>query len=153
MAVVAGGVSIMIAASGRVYTCGWGDYGQLGHGDTEDQSTPKLVGALAGEQVVDVCAGGSHTIAVTADGRAFSWGYGHGGQLGHGEPAEHQHTPKQITALAGHRIVRADAGASHTIMVSASGTVFSCGRNRYGHLGHGAKRELLCGTSCARYSA
>ena len=54
VAVAAGGNhSVMLSAAGRVYTCGHGTNGQLGHGDTQHQSAPKLVGALAGEQVVE----------------------------------------------------------------------------------------------------
>ena len=89
-------------------------------GDDEAfESTPKLVSALARERVVDVSALGYHTTAVTADGRVFSWGHGSHGQLGLGD-TENQHTPNQITALAGHRIVHVDAGAAHTIMATAS---------------------------------
>ncbi len=55
VAVTAGGAqSVMLAANGWVYTCGNGRRGRLGHGDEENQLTPKLVGALTGEQVVGV---------------------------------------------------------------------------------------------------
>ena len=35
--------SIALAADGRVFTFGAGDYGQLGHGDEEHQLTPRVV--------------------------------------------------------------------------------------------------------------
>ena len=71
------------------------------------------MGGLAGEQVVGVSAGTWHTTAVTVDGRAFSWGGNDYGQLGHGD-TQSQLTPKQIAALAGHRIVHVDAGRHGT---------------------------------------
>ena len=35
--------SIVLAADGRVFTFGRGDYGRLGHGDWQDQFTPRAV--------------------------------------------------------------------------------------------------------------
>ena len=36
-----------VTAGGRLYTWGWGEYGQLGHGDTGNRLVPTLVGAWA----------------------------------------------------------------------------------------------------------
>ena len=45
--VVAGGAhSVALGAAGRVWTWGWGEYGQLGHNDEENRLVPTL---LAGE--------------------------------------------------------------------------------------------------------
>jgi len=45
--VAAGGAhSACITSSGELYTWGKGRYGRLGHGDSEDQLKPKLVGVL-----------------------------------------------------------------------------------------------------------
>ena len=42
--IAAGGYhSIALAADGRVFTFGRGMHGQLGHGDEEDQLTPRVV--------------------------------------------------------------------------------------------------------------
>ena len=35
--------SIVLAADGRVFTFGFGGSGRLGHGDEENQSTPRVV--------------------------------------------------------------------------------------------------------------
>ena len=102
-------------------------------------------------QVVGVSAGGYHSAAVTADGRVFSWGLGRDGQLGHGD-TEDQLTPKLITALAGHRIVHVD-GSYHSIMVTASGRVFSCGFNSRGQLGSGDTEDCSVPTEVAVPSA
>ena len=53
------------SASGQIFTFGRGGNGRLGHGDEEDVSTPQLVEALKGEQVVGASAGEQHTAVWT----------------------------------------------------------------------------------------
>ena len=68
----------------RIKPKGKGRSGCLGHGDTRDVSTPKIVEALLGEDVVEVSAGDKHVAVVTSDGEVFTWGEGEHGKLGHG---------------------------------------------------------------------
>ena len=49
-----------------VYTWGRGEDGQLGHGDTNDQSSPQLVEALQGKAIVQMACGSGHTIVLTS---------------------------------------------------------------------------------------
>ena len=60
--------SLAITANGAVWSWGDGLYGQLGHGDVQEQLLPKKVEALAGQRVVAVSAAGGHSLALTADG-------------------------------------------------------------------------------------
>jgi len=46
---------------------------------------PRAVAALCARPVVAVSAGRHHSLAVTADGAAYSWGNGREGLLGHGD--------------------------------------------------------------------
>lgn len=48
--------SAAITSAGELYTWGLGEYGRLGHGDNFTQLKPKLVQALLGHRVVQVCA-------------------------------------------------------------------------------------------------
>lgn len=51
--IAAGGAhSACITANGELYTWGKGRYGRLGHGDSEDQPRPKLVGFLFNYQIL-----------------------------------------------------------------------------------------------------
>ena len=52
-------------AAGRLYSFGYGEFGQLGHGDEEDVLAPKLVEALQGEQVVGAAARSYHSLVWT----------------------------------------------------------------------------------------
>lgn len=50
--------SAAITAEGELYTWGQGNYGRLGHGSSDDHSTPTLVSALKGMQnlnIVRIC--------------------------------------------------------------------------------------------------
>ncbi|KAL3219446.1 hypothetical protein MRX96_050504, partial [Rhipicephalus microplus] len=56
------------SSPGNVYTVGQGDVGQLGLGpDVMECSRPAQVQGL--KDVVDVVAGGMHTLCLTADGK------------------------------------------------------------------------------------
>ena len=77
--------------------------------EQERQLLPKKVEAIAGQRVIAVSAGRYHSLALTADGAVWSWGYGTGGKLGHGDEQD-QLLPKQVEAFAGQRVVAVSAG-------------------------------------------
>jgi len=137
--------SLAITADGAVWS--WGDGGEcrLGHGDEQDQWQPKKVDALAGQRVIAVSAGARHSIALTVEGTAWSWGSGDDGQLGHGDEKIDRLLPKKIEAFAGRRVVAVSAGMAHGLVLSADGAVFTWGEGRHGCLGHGEdlSKQLL----------
>jgi E3 ubiquitin-protein ligase HERC2 len=48
-----------------VYSWGYGAEGRLGHGDTQDQTQPKLIKALLKEKIVTIAANGGQSFAIT----------------------------------------------------------------------------------------
>ena len=135
--------SLGITADGAVRSWGYGVYGKLGHGDEQAQLLPKKIEAFAGRRVIAVSPGSSHSLALTADGAVWSWGYGFFGMLGHGDEQQ-QLLPKKVEALAGQRVVAVSAGAHHSLAITANGAVWSWGSGAYGKLGHGDhQRQLL----------
>ncbi len=52
---------------------GWGSFGQLGHGHTQDLATPAKVAGLQGVLVTWAACGSAHTAAISDDGRLFTW--------------------------------------------------------------------------------
>ena len=136
----AGGAhSLAATADGTVWSWGGGDWGKLGHGDTQSQLLPKKVEALAGQRIVAVSAGLQHSLALTADGAVWSWGWGGFGELGHGDDQQLL-LPKKIVALAGQRVIAVSAGARHSIALTVEGTAWSWGSGDDGQLGHGDEK-------------
>jgi hypothetical protein len=86
VALVAGGWRHTLAADreGRLYAAGWNKFGQCGVGHNDDVVQPSTVEALAGRRVVQLKSGWKHTLAVTEDGRFFSWGRNVNGQVSGG---------------------------------------------------------------------
>jgi len=136
------GHTLALTADGAVWSWGDGNYGQLGHGDRQNQLLPKKVEAFAGQHVVAVSAGDSHSLAITADGAVWSWCQGAWGQLGHGDK-QPQWLPKKIEAFAGQRVVAVSAGAQHSLALTADGAVWSWGWGGDGVLGHGDREDQL----------
>ena len=134
--------SLAITADGAVWSWGYGYHGQLGHGDTQRQLLPKKIEAFTGQRVVAVSAGANHSLAITADGSAWSWGSGFFGRLGHGDE-QRQLLPKKVEALAGQRVVAVSAGGLHSMALTADGAVRSWGGGGFGMLGHGDEQLQL----------
>ena len=65
-----------------------GDFGRLGHGDIIDVFLPKPVRGLSGIGVTRLSCGDTHTLAMTREGRVFSFGRNQNGQLGIGTDAD-----------------------------------------------------------------
>jgi len=143
------GHSLALTAGGAAWSWGGGYQGRLGHGDEQDQLLPKKVEAFADQRVVSVSAGLYHSLAATADGAAWSWGYGgyysYGGggdcgPLGHGD-RQNQLLPKKIEAFDGPRVIAVSAGAAHSLAITADGAVWSWGDGGFGPLGHGDQQQ------------
>eukprot|EP00802_Teleaulax_amphioxeia_P007464 Tamp_07470.p1 GENE.Tamp_07470~~Tamp_07470.p1 ORF type:complete len:751 (-),score=117.76 Tamp_07470:241-2352(-) len=91
--------SACVTDDGRLFTWGSGGKGKLGHGGTDDELWPRLVGgALAHKEVVDVACASEHTMCITRDGKVYVWGRGGGGQLGLGD-TEDRMEPVEVTGL------------------------------------------------------
>ncbi|XP_065449160.1 E3 ubiquitin-protein ligase MYCBP2 isoform X24 [Chrysemys picta bellii] len=73
--------SVVLMENGDVYTFGYGQHGQLGHGDVNCRGCPTLVQALPGPST-QVTAGSNHTAILLMDGQVFTFGSFSKGQLG-----------------------------------------------------------------------
>ena len=101
-----------------------------------------------------VSAGGHHTLAISTQGRVYSWGAAgilnasagttpglagvgvNRGQVGRGTPAmQSQVNPNPIPNLESQNIISISAGARHSLVVASDGTGFAFGDNSNGQLG------------------
>lgn len=104
--------------AGDVYAWGCNTDGELGTGGGQSSLKPLLVDdkVLEGEHVVNVAAGGRHTIALCRSGMAFVWGFGAFGQLANGSSTSSS-TPRAVAVPEGRRVSSIQAGWWHTVMV------------------------------------
>ena len=130
--------TVALSEAGHVFTWGLGDNGRLGLGDETTELAPRQVEAwrFGGEKVVMMSAGYCHTVAVTAGGRLYTWGYNDFGQLGHvNNPGRLVPTLVGAGAFGGSAVVMAACGHSHTLVVTQDGALWACGRGNHGQLG------------------
>jgi uncharacterized repeat protein (TIGR02543 family) len=103
------------------------------------------------ETIVEVSLGSWHSVALTSDGRVFTWGQNTSGQLGDGTTVSRQ-TPVDITSLFDlyndEYITNIDLGGAmnfggHSAALTSDGRVFTWGDNNYGQLGDGTTTDRL----------
>ena len=68
-----GYVTVALSNNGEVFTCGTGQFYQLGHGDRNSRNVPTKVEIPGGEKIVKVACGFRHAAALTGDGKLFTW--------------------------------------------------------------------------------
>ncbi|XP_032080220.1 probable E3 ubiquitin-protein ligase HERC6 [Thamnophis elegans] len=127
--------SLAISSQGKVFSWGAGGFGQLGTGTLKDSSTPEKIDSLSMYNVIQVACGHYHSIALTKDGRIFSWGQNSHGQLGLGKKFPSQSKPCNISSLAGIPLAQVAAGGAHSFVLSHSGVAYGWGRNNAHQLG------------------
>ncbi|KAH3765810.1 cell wall anchor protein [Pelomyxa schiedti] len=88
---------------------------------------PQPVPFLTGKQVVTICCGGRHTIAVLDSGEFLSWGCNNCGQLGCGSSPKASQ-PLKISHMNGRHAVAVSCGASHTTVLLDTGEVIGWGK-------------------------
>eukprot|EP01089_Gocevia_fonbrunei_P019334 TRINITY_DN6819_c0_g1_i1.p1 TRINITY_DN6819_c0_g1~~TRINITY_DN6819_c0_g1_i1.p1 ORF type:complete len:361 (-),score=43.33 TRINITY_DN6819_c0_g1_i1:22-1104(-) len=74
--------SAFVSSEGKIYTVGYGKFGELGHGDTQTKTIPTAVPNLDGIKIVQVSCGWKHTVCLTDTGAVYSWGDNTYKQLG-----------------------------------------------------------------------
>lgn len=136
LSVSCGHCHTLAVTNNGVYAWGSSQFGQLGLGKILQCSTPELITSLAQEVIIDAVAGQYHSVALTSDGRVFTWGWGVHGQLGHGN-TDKKMTPTLVTSLLGIVIRFITAGHAHTLALSTEGIIYAFGCNIFGQLGVG----------------
>jgi cysteine-rich repeat protein len=159
-----GGSAVQLAAGGE-HTCalletgavrcwGYGDFGQLGYGNTNrigDNETPASAGDVnVGGLVVQLAAGGAHTCALLETAAVRCWGNGAFGRLGYGNTNNigDNETPASagdvnvgvpVDTPGGLLVV---AGWYHTCALLETGVVRCWGFGGSGQLGYGSQLSI-----------
>ena len=129
--------SLAIAASGTVFSWGQGSHGQLGLGSRRlEAAAPQPLARLAGLGVAAVSAGENHSLVLSTGGHLYTFGDGRHGKLCLDLDTSANHfTPTHVprfrgrrggggaaagghhTVPAGFRVVRAECGGCHTMVL------------------------------------
>jgi alpha-tubulin suppressor-like RCC1 family protein len=134
--------SLFIKEDGTLWAMGSNNYGQLGDGTSIDRTSPEQVldsNDTPHIGVVQVSAGGNHTLFLKQDGSVWAMGYNGYGQLGEGTTGNHS-TPVQVldaNASPHTGVVQVSAGGNHSLFLKQDSSVWAMGLNSYGQLGDG----------------
>ena len=125
---------VILASDGSLWV--WGEelsgWPSLGLGKIENQ--PRLARLGTDTNWVDVAAGGSHTLALKADGTIWAWGENFGWQIGDGTTTP-QSTP--VRSVPGNDWKQVATGL-HCLALKKNGTLWAWGNNWAGVLGNGS---------------
>ena len=139
VAVAGGGWhSLGVRSDGTLWSFGQNNYGQLGIGNTTQQSSPVQITGIS--NVTQVSAGNSHSVALKADGTVWAWGINNGGQLGDGSFVNRS-VPVQVSGLT--NIISVVSGYTHNVALQSDGSVWTWGGNAWGQLGDGTTARRL----------
>ncbi|XP_021946683.1 uncharacterized protein LOC110844719 isoform X2 [Folsomia candida] len=112
----------------RVWTWGWGVFGQLGTGSVENVFCPSIIEME--DKIVFVSAGHSHTALLTCYGRVLIFGCNHFGQLGLGLKEGKVKVPTLLTSLPSGTLIRlVECGICCTVLVTTKNRLFYSGLN------------------------
>jgi alpha-tubulin suppressor-like RCC1 family protein len=132
-------IAFAVGEAGELFSWGYGGFETLGHGDVQDQLSPKRVEALRSVRVSSVAAGSFHVLALAEDGQVYSWGRNdHRALLGNPH-VERKLLPKPIEALRCVRVGSIAAAGLRSYAVADTGELWEWGahRDNQGPLGQG----------------
>ncbi|GMH01708.1 hypothetical protein Nepgr_003547 [Nepenthes gracilis] len=122
--------------SGKLFTWGDGDSGQLGHGDKESRLIPVSVASLLNLSFCKVACGRNLTVSLTTSGQVYTMGSAIYGQLGC--PEANGKIPACIEGkIAGSFIEDIACGSHHVAVLTSKSEVYTWGMGTNGQLGHG----------------
>ncbi len=139
----AGGYAL--TRDGHVFAWGPNTKGQLGTGTAAVEArTPALVPGV--RDVVSIATVSGAAVAVTKDGRVWSWGSNEQGGLGHGTHADTmepgQPTPAVATTISDAVEVKAGTFGRQFIVRRRNGTLIGWGNSDWGQLGAGISGDF-----------
>ena len=137
-------------SSGKLYTWGWNNFGQLGNETTENSSMPICISdiensPLNGNEVVEIYDYYGYIMVKDDNGKLYSWGWNNYGQLGNGTTANSS-MPVCISniensPLKEKKIVNIYTGDDTIIAKDSDGKLYSWGSNDAGQLGDGTRNN------------
>ncbi|XP_057542025.1 PH, RCC1 and FYVE domains-containing protein 1-like isoform X2 [Amaranthus tricolor] len=136
--------TVALSTTGRVYSMGSTDYGQLGCPESDGRVPACVEGKIADNFVEDIACGSHHVAIVTSKAELFTWGKGSNGQLGHGD-IDHRNEPTFVEFMKGNQVRSVSCGSNFTAIIClhkwVSGTDHSTCTNCHNPFGFRRKRH------------
>jgi alpha-tubulin suppressor-like RCC1 family protein len=133
--------SLAVTSDGTLWSCGSNDSGELGRLGRRTQFVP--VDALEAHKIELCSAGSRFSSASSSQGALFSWGTNVQGELGLGD-REPRDRPKRVPqGVDVTSLVQLEAGESHQLALTSSGTVVVWGAGRDGQVYYVQESSLL----------
>lgn len=120
----------------QVYLWGNNANFNLGQASQHARGTPECLDSFhrEGLKISNVVLNKFHTLFLTTSGRVYTCGHGQGGRLGLDTDSP-VITPRPIKAFTHTNVTRVASGTHHSLFLTDSGQVLSCGSNFYHQLG------------------
>jgi len=136
-----GGSHATYDAGGTLYSCGRGQYGELGNGSMKSSTVPVRVRGLSGRSVATLVASCDNAGALLHNGEYFDWGYDGTGQLGNGTTGQNSTVPVRVRLP--HPVTQAAQGGSaafngQTLVMLSNGALYAWGNDLTYQLGDGS---------------
>jgi len=134
--------SMVLTASGEVWNCGSGAFGQLGHGDSMDRDRMTRLNPdyFGGNTITFIAVGHEHSMALRgADSMLFTWGDDQfdSGCLGRVPRITRHESPLPVDAdtFGSIGILSMSGGRYFSVVVTVDGAMWACGNNFNAQLG------------------
>ena len=146
---------VIVTDTGKVYGAGRNDSGELGCGNTTQQTIPcqmNLPAGKIGKSIIHTGYGaaslyGDNTFVVTTDGKVYGAGDNFYGQLGTGAAGAAQSSAQLMNLPGTIQAQSIRAGAGTAVILGSDGRVYGVGNNNYGQLGTGDTTNLSTPTA------
>ncbi len=136
-----------ITENGELYVWGDNSDGQLGIGNTDNQTKPIKVTGITGKikelgtyTVYGLSIYGSSIYAITEDGSLYAWGNNYFSTLGLGDRVD-RNTPTKVNLPGKIKELRSYFNSVYALMEDSS--LYTWGENTHGRLGLGSNEEQI----------
>ncbi|KAL5747426.1 hypothetical protein ACOSP7_024429 [Xanthoceras sorbifolium] len=117
-------ITIALTVSGKVYSMGSDDYGQLGSPGSIGKIPTRVKGNIKHSHIQEIACGSYHIAVLSSKAEVYTWGKGANGQLGHGDD-ENRNTPTLVETLKGKHVKSVVCGTNFTAAICVHKSVFS----------------------------
>ncbi|CAL5192144.1 unnamed protein product [Lathyrus oleraceus] len=80
--------TLCVTVNGQIYAFGGNQFGQLGTGNDQPETSPRLLDTFENNLSRIISCGARHSALLTDDGHLFTWGWNKYGQLGLGDSVD-----------------------------------------------------------------